>query len=715
MRSLLAGTAERIGPPPRASADGFFPPLSDTLQAEPALLRWASQRDAVWREGHLRWGCAVAPPRILGSHDPNDHAMLVVVADEEGASPELLHIVSMRIGDLLRQGVADPRLSDFESLLQIGVQGLVVPRELGGTVPCRVYTVVAHRAALPGRRLAHQLLPVVVTHGHQPSAMLVPARDWDPRWREAWDRGFQEPGELRRPHRGRLAFAESVSSRSWVVYTTLVGVLAHVPGAMVLLPILVGLCFFAISATLLLTGSAGVAVLGLLVGMLCCVPGVAAIALALRRVPPLHGLGLGGEPLADDEAPELWALVREAESRLDVMPVDHIVIDRSFQVTVHDRTAAVPFARQRLVMVVGLPLLLSVSPAHLRAMIYQALADGTPGWRGVRRRMSRHQGWIDGWRDASGAERTVRRWIRAYADVFHDLSLPLARRSVLYADKVAAGHAGAQTLADALVRSRVLDGWWQTRWDHASFEGGDASGPVPRPVARWRARGPELNPTMARLALTASLRRHDSGSYPPSPGERLKALGVRGRLVGDPPALACSLLGGSLLKLIDHVDDLFAVHFGETWRRSRHVAMRAHRRRDALAEVAPARRSLFQHLELIQLCKDLDEPQRAAQHGLEVARFFPRQAEAQLGAGLALVEVGDERGLNCLRNAVELDMGVAPRACAAAMKYLQGRDMHAEMEAWGELWSRARGSLSEQTVRETPAIVVQALAATSSG
>ena len=133
------------------------------------------------------------------------------------------------------------------------------------------------------------------------------------------------------------------------------------------------------------------------------------------------------------------------------------------------------------------------------------------------------------------------------------------------------------------------------------------------------------------------------------------------------------------------------------------------------AHLAPERRSLLQHLELIGLCTKLDEPYLAAQHALEAATIHPKEPDVRLKAGMTLLEVGDDQGLVHLRAATDLDPGMAPKACAHAMRFLKERNMRAEMEAWGEVWSRARGQLSQEEVRNTPRIVLQGLAASSSG
>jgi len=684
-----------------------------------AVLDWARERDRVWERGALRWGCVIAPPRELQQPGPSDQALLVLAADEPAASPELLHVIALRLADLIRQGATDPALSAFEASLQVGVQGLSVPAELGGTLPCRVYTVVAHRQHLPGGALRHQLLPLLVSDDPAPAALILPRALWEPRWRSAWERGFVQPTAPRRANARRVARARKLNERMGLLHHTQVAALGSVPTGVIVLPLLLGLASVVggLSGLFLLASPLWFLLVAL--GVVLSAVGVGLWAFTSAHAPRVQDHGRGAESLTPDDAPELWSLVREVEGALDVMPIDRILIDRSFDCQVQDLTGAQPFASSQLVLVVGLPLLLSLSPTHFRALLIHALVDGRSGWAGINRRHRRHRAWVRAWRSPSASQstaaRTVARWLRDWAEVYEDVSAPLARKAQLRADRLAASHVGAQTFADALVRVSVLEGWWTTRWDGASFQGNEAAGPVPRPVARWRARGPELDPTMARLALTACLRRTDGDIARPSIGERLRQLGVRGRLIGDPPTVACNLLGAALLRLIDHVDDLFAVHFGETWRMSRHAAMRAHRRRDALASLAPARRTLYQHLELVRLSQDLDEPYLAAQHGLEVASLYPNEADARLAAGLALLEVGDDQGLAHLRAAIDLDQGTAPKACATAMRFLQERQMLAEMEAWGELWSRARGALSQETVAETPAIVVQGLAASSSG
>ena len=711
MRSLLNHTRQLLPRTPRGERPFRLPPLTGMLQQD-ALVQWGQDRDVVWRDGDLRWGCLLTPPRELMAPGGTDHPVLVVVASEAAASPELLHIVALRLADLLRQGATDPAMSEFEARLQLGVQGLSVPVELGGTLPCRVYTVIAHRDHLPLGHVRHHLVPVLVERDRR-VAMILPAPMWSPRWRDTWERGFDPPAPQRAPT-GRVAsWARQLSRRSMLLLRGVAVVVGLIPFMVTAGTVVLGV--------LLLAGAiAGVGLssamwLGLVVpGVLLIALGVTASIGFARSAPVIEDQSWSGVQVSSEDAHDLWKMVREIEGAMDVIPVEAIVVDRSFDCILRDMTAAHPFARTRQVLVIGLPLMLSVSPTHLRALVIHALIAGQSGWVGVRRRQRRHRAWVQGLRrystlhpSAKGSlSRTVARWMRDWAELYEAVTAPLARQALLHADRLAASHVGAQTFADALVRVKVLEGWWATRWDGASFQGSDAGGPVPRPVARWRARGPELNPTMARLALTACLRAQDHGAAQASIGERLRKLDVRGRLIGEPPNVACNLLGPSLLHLIDHVDDLFAVHFGEVWRSSRHASMRAQRRRDALASLAPERRSLLQHLELIGLCTKLDEPYLAAQHALEAATIHPKEPDVRLKAGMTLLEVGDDQGLVHLRAATDLDPGMAPKACAHAMRFLKERNMRAEMEAWGEVWSRARGQLSQEEVRNTPRIVL---------
>ncbi len=216
---------------------------------------------------------------------------------------------------------------------------------------------------------------------------------------------------------------------------------------------------------------------------------VSAIRACFCRIPAPEGL-----LLAPFEGRALYELVEEIRRAIDAPPIDNIIITGGFNASAVVYSPPWRFRRRRTV-VLGLPVLTTLSMAELRAVIAHELAhfsdahDAFAAWVYRTRRS-----WLAlrAALDRRLATPVYVYWlIRWYVPRLNAASAEVARRHELVADRVAAKVAGSRAAADALVvfesGARFAD---DTHWPAIQISHQTASEP-PRPYSQmltWHAR-----------------------------------------------------------------------------------------------------------------------------------------------------------------------------------------------------------------------------------
>ena len=161
-----------------------------------------------------------------------------------------------------------------------------------------------------------------------------------------------------------------------------------------------------------------------------------------------------GLRLARSEGRALYDLVEEISRALDAPPVDSITITGGFSATAAVYSPPWRFRRRRT-LVLGLPVLTTLSMAELRAVIAHELAhfsrahDAFAAWvYRIRRSWLALRAALDRRLATPVYVSWVIRW---YVPRLNAASAEVARRHELVADRVAANVSGSRAAADALV------------------------------------------------------------------------------------------------------------------------------------------------------------------------------------------------------------------------------------------------------------------------
>jgi len=417
---------------------------------------------------------------------------------------------------------------------------------------------------------------------------------------------------------------------------------------------------------------------------------VGAIRACFVRIPPPEGLTLGRSG-----GRALYDFVEEVRRAVSAPPIDHIVISGGFDASAAAYSPAWRFRKQRT-LVVGLPVLTTLSTAELRAVVAHELAhfssahDAFAAWVYRTRR-----GWFA--LRASLDERLATPiyvyWLlRWYVPRLNEASAEVARRHEFTADRVAAVVGGSRAAADALVvfeaGARFAD---QTHW-RALETSHETTAEPPRPYSQmltWNAR------VTATDALEALVGDDEEPSYTHPPlRERLAHLREEARV---PPAAARSagdeILGAELARLAAQLDQDWMARYGDAWARQRAEYVERRATLDRLAALeAPTADELFTRADILEILSGADEAlpiyQQAAEQG---------HLAASLAAGRVLLDRRDAAGIALVEASIDRDESLVPEGCRILAEYYKETNqlLAARKCEWRATSHTTRGRLAQ--------------------
>jgi Zn-dependent protease with chaperone function len=401
-----------------------------------------------------------------------------------------------------------------------------------------------------------------------------------------------------------------------------------------------------------------------------------------------------GIPLGRAEGRALHDFAEEIRRAVDAPSVDSITITGDFSASAAKYSSPWPF-RQRRGLVLGFPVLTTLSTGELRAVIAHELAhissahDAYAAW--VYRT---HRSW---WALLASLNRRLATplyvyWlVRWYVPRLNTASAEVARRHEQVADRVAATVSGTRAAADALVvfeaGARFAD---EAHWPAIQTSHETVAEP-PRPYSQmltWDAR------ITSRDTLDALLAEADREHTHPSPGERLAGFAEPLRV---PPMPLCSagkeILGVELEGLADRLDREWIEQNGEAWTRRRAEYLQRRATLDRLAAIeTPTADELFERGEVLEVLHGTGEAlpiyERAAAGG---------HAAAGLAAGRVLLGHMDSKGIALVEAAMDRDDNLVPEGCRILAEYY--RETNQELAArkcdWRATRHRTHARLSQ--------------------
>jgi Zn-dependent protease with chaperone function len=400
--------------------------------------------------------------------------------------------------------------------------------------------------------------------------------------------------------------------------------------------------------------------------------------------------------LARSEGRALHEFVEDIRRAVGAPPVDVITLTGEFSAK-----AAIDAPgwrlRRRRTLVLGFPVLVTLSLPELRAVIAHELAhfsdahDGFAAW--VYRTRA---GWVAlrTTLDRRLATPVYVYWLlRWYVPRLDAAAAAVSRRHELVADSVAAKVAGSRAAADALVvfecGARFAH---DTHWPaiEVSYE---REAEPPRPYSEmltWNARN-------ASIELPESVVADDSdpGDTHPSIHERLARFDEPLRM---PPPIARSagheLLGPELETLAGRLDEEWIARHGEAWRKHRAEYLERTTTLERLATIeVPSASELFERAELVETLHGSDQAlpiyQSAAEQG---------HAAACLAAGRLLLDRMDAAGVALVEAAMDRDERLVPEACHMLAAYYTetNQELAARKCEWRATRHTTRAHLARQ-------------------
>jgi Zn-dependent protease with chaperone function len=443
--------------------------------------------------------------------------------------------------------------------------------------------------------------------------------------------------------------------------------------------------------------------LGIYVGL----PAIALVwgvgrAMLVRLDPP------DGEPLTPEQAPRLFAMIEEVREELDAKPIHAVLVTSEFNAAAYQHPLFGMFGFYRNYLILGLPLMMSLSSSELRSVIGHELGHMAGdhsrfgNWiykqrislRRLRAQLSDEASWL------------FRPLYDRFIPYFNAYSFALARANEYEADASAAKVTDAEVASRALMRVHADGAWFdETFWGDLRERNRLEETPPRALFVEMHAAVTSPRDVTAQLRQARKRKSTFSDTHP-SLTERLEALGHADLSEIDPPAdVAAEAL------LFPETLDALTREFSGQWLQHNADAWRHNHARDAaiaerLGEIEAPRAAPADDLaegegevvgEERAPAEELergDAFERAVlvlqRHGGEEARplferfieRFPDDAEAQLILGQIKIMMQDATGEENLDRAVALDAHSMSTAADVAIAFWMSHNEHDRAQRW---------------------------------
>ena len=397
-------------------------------------------------------------------------------------------------------------------------------------------------------------------------------------------------------------------------------------------------------------------------------------------------------------AQALHDLVEEIRRAIDAPPIDAIILTGGFQASAAiDRPAW--RIRRRRTLVLGFPVLATLSVAELRAVIAHELAHFSNAH-------DRFAAWVYRTRVSWFALRTTLDerlatpvyvyWLLAwYVPRLDAASADVSRRHEQVADRVAAAVAGSRAASDALVvfecGAHFAD---DTHWP-AVERSCQTSAESPRPYAQmltWKAR--EVSTRLLETLVATDPEPDDSH---PSLREPLARFDEPVRTPPLARPAGGELLGAEFEAMARRLDERWLERHGDAWRMQRAEYLERTAGLEHLAAIeVPTAEDLFERAALAERLHGSD-------HALPIYQSAAGRghAAASLAAGRLLLHRMDAAGIALVEASMDRDERLVPEACGMLAAYYI--ETHQELAARKCEWRASRHTTRAYLARPSPA------------
>jgi Zn-dependent protease with chaperone function len=414
------------------------------------------------------------------------------------------------------------------------------------------------------------------------------------------------------------------------------------------------------------------------------------------------------------DSPALAALVEETRRALRSPRIHRTIVDDAFNASVRQVSRLAIFW-PRNTLAIGYPLLISLSPEQLRAVVAHELAHvfhahgRVAAWL-YRTRLS----WLrlaTTLKERGSVPILVRWFVASYVPRLEARSAAIAREQELAADRVAAAIAGSRIAADTLEAIELGTCRLEKVFWRAVFDSVESREEPPRPFAQMQTKFDALanDGSLADLLDTLLASATESYDTHPSLRDRLLALDEAPRVPDRADRKAGEVyLGPRLQAVAAALDDEWQKTHGDEWR-ERHAEIRnAHRRlAEFEAQTSLTAQATFERASLLEDLGRDDDAFAAYQAAVGMDSTHGRAA---LAVGRMLVWRGDDAGVALIERSMELDNGLVPEACRLLVGHYQQRGRPAEAQRYRARATRHATQTAIETTERTTASALDRLA-----
>jgi len=403
-----------------------------------------------------------------------------------------------------------------------------------------------------------------------------------------------------------------------------------------------------------------------------------------------------GEPLLRHDAPALFALLDRLRSRLDTPAVHHVLVTDDFNAAVTQVPRLGVFGWHRNYLLIGLPLLRSLSVPQLEAVLAHELGHLSRGharagnwiyrlrltWHRLDKALASKPRW------GSGAIRSFLQW---YVPYFNACSFPLARNQEFEADAASSRLTSPQAAAQALTNVSVIASYLNDRyWPAIHAAARDRAQPAFGPFSGFQTPAADqlFDPVDAQRWLTAALSRPTTyADTHPCLKERLQALGAEAQFALPTVEQAADrLLGERSAGLAQMFDLRWCARVQDSWKQ---VYENAQKRRARLTELrtqaAQEPLTTEQGVELASLEEDVGEgAARALTLRRELVARYPESPLARFVLARQLLLQADETGVPLMESVIAVEPDAMLAGCELLRDYCWRRGQRENAGLWHE-------------------------------
>jgi Zn-dependent protease with chaperone function len=430
------------------------------------------------------------------------------------------------------------------------------------------------------------------------------------------------------------------------------------------------------------------------------------------RMPPPDGIALTRRA-----APELLGALDEISDALAAPRFHDVLLTDDFNASVVQVPRLGVFGWQRNYLIIGLPLMQTLSPDQFRAVLAHEmghLSGNHSRFRGWIYRVRQTWGTMLARLEAQGSglgQVLFTRFLRWYAPFFNAYSFVLARSNEYEADRCSAEVAGPENAAAALIRLQVAHRFLgEHYWPSVYRRVPDLIEP---PADVYRSLGAAVRNELPTRDLgpwvDEALRRPtDYADTHPALADRLATLGVSPeasrRLVAsaaNDPSAATFYLGSREAELTEQLERAWQAGVAPQWE-ARHQAI--HQARGRLAELeakaGSAALSADEQWERVGLTAEFDYAAAVplAEALLDTDGEHPG---ARMFLGRSLLERGDERGVQHLEVAMRATPHAVLPACDTLFDFFWTRGQRADAERFRKVGEEHAATLEAARVERT--------------